>query len=560
MRILVMQTTRMGDVIQTSPLIRVLRTKHPDAHISLMVRKMGKAVAEHNPDVDEVIVYEEDEMFNATRAQDSERLLSAYRRAEEEIRRLKNDRYDVVYNCTHSIASAMLIKLAEIPLVAGAHLSDDWQFVLRGPWINYFFTSVFHREHNDLNLCDITQRFAEDAAPCHHLVFKTTDEDHAFVQDLMQEHGIGPEDFLVCFQLGASEESKRWSEAHFAGLARLLAEKRNAKIMLVGVKEEAILGESFVRHAPGIAIPLFGKTSVPQLAALLERANLLVTNDTGTMHIAAAVDCPIVLVSVGYVHFRETGPYGEGHCAIERRRSQLGRADGVPDGLKERFEMRPEQVLRAIEITLAARRDGPVAQMEEDPELSDVDVFMTRVAADGCLQWYPVLRRPLAETDFLRIAYRTAWLERLVARVDPEVERDCVKTMLRYYLSPGRDAVEQWRRDLTSVFAGLAEVARRGIRLTESLLAHLSGKRNLQKARQLTEELRRIDDEMRIYGELHSQCKPLVLISRYERDNLEGADPIRLAETTLQIYNDCHARATLTAAKIDEVAACCLNG
>ena len=560
MRILVMQTTRMGDVIQTSPLIRVLRMKHPDAHIALMVRHMGKAIAEHNPDINEVLVYEEDEVFSATRAEDSDRLLDAYRCAETEIRRLKEGRYDVVYNCTHSIASAMLIKLAGIPAVFGAHLSDDWQFVLRGSWIKYFFTSVFHREYNDLNLCDITQRFVEGVGPCGHLVFEVKPEDRDFVQDLLAQHGIRPQDLVVCFQLGASEESKRWSEMHFAGLARLVKEKLQAKVMLVGVKEEEVLGKIFEQYAPDIAIPLFGKTSVPQLAALLKRANLLVTNDTGTMHIAAAVDCPVVLVSVGYVHFRETGPYGVGHCAIERRRSQLGRADSVPGGLNERMEMRPEQVLRAILMTLQAERDKPVAQVDEDPELADVDVLMTRIAADGCLQWYPVLRRSLAQTDFLRLAYRAMWLEHLAAQTDAEVERLCMEATLRYYILPDKAVIDQWTRDSVSVLVNLAEMAGRGIQRTEILLNHLDGKRDLKKAQQYVGELKRIDDEMRIHGELHSPCKPLVLISRYERDNLEGADPLELAQTTRQIYEDCRSRALLAAEKIQRLAASCISG
>jgi ADP-heptose:LPS heptosyltransferase len=557
MRILVMQTTRMGDVIQTSPLIRVLRMRHPDAHIALMVRNMGKAIAERNPDVDEVLVYEEDEMFNATRTRDSDRLLYAYRCAEAEIHRLKEGRYDAAYNCTHSIASAMLIKLAEIPVVFGAHLSDDWQFVLRGSWIKYFFTSVFHREYNDLNLCDITQRFAEGAEPCRNLVLEVTAEDRDFVREILEKHGVGPDDFLVCFQLGASEESKRWPEMHFAGLARLVRDKLQAKIMLVGVKEEEILGKIFDQYAPELAVPLFGKTSVPQLAALLNRANLLVTNDTGTMHIAAAVHCPVVLVSVGYVHFRETGPYGAGHCAIERRRSQLGRADGVPGGLNERMEMHPEQVLRAIEMTLQAQRDESVTQVDKDAELSDVDILMTRFAADGCLQWYPVLRRTLTETDFLRIAYRAMWLEHLGAQTDPQIERKCMETTLRYYTLPDKATLDHWKGNSRSALAGLAGVAGRGIQWTETLLSHLGGKRDLRKAQQFVSELTRIDDEMRIHGELHGPCKPLVLISRYERDNLEGANPLELAQTTRQIYDDCRSRALLTAQKIDRLAALC---
>lgn len=549
MRILVKQTTRMGDVLQTSPLIRSLRAKYPDAHITYMVRRMGRIIAEHNPDVDEVFIYDEDQMFLDLRAQDSDRLLRAYETAESLIQRIRDGRYDVAYNCTHSISSAMLLKLADIPNVVGAHLSDDWQFVLRGQWVNYFFTSVFHREYNDLNLCDILGRFAQEAPPSRQLVLDVTDEDRAFVTDMLGRRRIGPDDFVVCFQLGASEDNKRWSEAHFAALGRMLSESRDAKIILVGVQEEEKFGKVFEEHAPGLATHLFGQTSVSQLAALLEHANLLVTNDTGTMHIAAAVGCPIVLVSVGYVHFRETGPYGEGHYAIERRREYVGRADDVPGGLEERTLILPRQVLWVADRLLSEDSAGPLGQSAVADDLAEVDVYVTRFSPDGCLQWYPVLRRPMTERDFLRIAYRAMWLDYLGENRDTVKEQENLRALLGFYDALEDTDVPVMASLLHKKFEGLAELARRGIQETEALIGCLETGR-IAKAQTAVHTLVALDEEMRVFGELHSQCRPLVLISRFERDNLEGADPRLLAQTTLQIYRDCHDRAVLTSSKI----------
>ncbi len=553
MRILVLQTTRMGDMIQTTPLIRAIRLKHPDAHIAVMVRHMGNVIAQRNPDVDTIIVYEEDEMFMDACSDDSDRFLSSYRVAENLVKRLKAGRFDVAYNCTHSMSSAMLLSMAEIPTVIGSHLTDDWQFVLRGAWINYFFTSIFHREYNDLNLCDITRHFVEDAPPSLELVFDTNDEDRAFVDRVFEEHGVSENDFVACLQLGASEENKRWSESHFASLGRLLREQRNAKIFLVGVQSEAPLGATFEQQAPGVGIPLYGQTSVSQLAALLARSRVLVTNDTGTMHLAAAVKCPIVLVSVGYVHFRETGPFGTGHCAIEFHRASLGRADGVPGGLEERTAVTPEHVSRALELLLATDPAAPVPQMALDAQLDNVDVFMTRFAPDGCLEWYPVLRRSLSRTDLLRMAYRAMWLEHLGGRGEPETERASIDLMLGYFEKPTNEETERWRNDITEIFGRLASLAQRGIADSEEILGALKTPPDLRKAQRIMGTLMALDEEMRIFGEIHSACKPLVLISRYERDNLEGNDPLKLAQTTQQIYRDCYNRATRTALKANAI-------
>ena len=552
MRVLVFQTTRMGDVLQTTPLIRSIRRRHPDAHIALMIRGMGKAIAERNPDINEYLVYDEDETFLDLRAQDSDRLFHAYELAEESIRLIKDKQFDLAYNCTHSISSAMLLKLAEIPQVIGAHLSDDWQYVLRGRWINYFFTSVFHREYNDLNLCDITRHFVEEVPACRELVFDIRGEDRQFVSVLLAEHGVQPEDLVACFQLGASEENKRWAETRFAELARLLAAQRRAKLFLLGVQSEAPLGEAFEKAAPGLAVPLYGKTTVPQVAALLERANVLVTNDTGTMHIAAVVGCPIALVSVGYVHFRETGPYGPGHCAIEWRRPRVGSVEQTRNLLEERTCIRPEQVMRVIDLVI--NRNQPFAQIEETPELAEVDLHITQFAPDGCLQWYPVVRRPLTEMDFIRMAYRAMWLDYLRTQQDKRSERESVEKLLACYSPPGDTTVAALRKREGAAFDAFAKLAQRGMHVTEELIEHLRKGQSMGKAQQYVTQLGQVDEEMRLFSELHHSCRPLVRIARYERDNLEGADPQVLARTTLQIYRDGFARARLMQKKIDLVA------
>ena len=551
MRILIAQTTRMGDVLQTSPLIRAVRRKYPDAHIVVMVRNMGKTIAERNPDVDEVLVYDEDAIFINLRARDSDRLLKAYETADAFIHKLRNYQFDIAYNCTHSIASAMMMKLVGIPEVIGADLSDDWQFVLRGAWINYFFTSVFHREYNDLNLCDITRHFVPEAAPFAELVFETKPEDETFAQELCARHGVTEDDFMVCFQLGASEENKRWAETQFAGLAKKLHERYNAKIFLLGVREEEGLGHVFEQHAPNLAVPLYGKTNIPQVAALLKRARLLVTNDTGTMHIAASIKCPVVLVSVGYVHFRETGPYGAGHCAVEWRREFVGRADGVHGGLDERAAIQPDHVLCAMELTMANDSNAPVRQLDVTPELSEIDLHITRFAPDGCLEWYPVLRRPLNERDLLRIAYRAMWLDHLGSEGSREAERESIAAMLGYYAAPEPAQINTWKTERIVDFDQLAELGQKGIDETEKLIENLTSGHGARRAQQQVQTLMVLDEEMRLFSELHNACKPLTLIAKFERENLEGADPVVLAQTTLQIYQDCFARARMMRTKLD---------
>ncbi|HPU97860.1 MAG TPA: glycosyltransferase family 9 protein, partial [Candidatus Hydrogenedentes bacterium] len=411
---------------------------------------------------------------------------------------------------------------------------------------------------NDLNLCDITRHFVPSSPPCQELILNLTSDDLAAADALLAEHGVDPgQHMVVCMQLGASERIKRWSEERFAELARLLRARYDARIFLVGVSSEAPLGEAFARMAPDTAVPLFGKTSLPQLAALLSRSRFLVTNDTGTMHIAAAVKCPVALVSVGPVHYRETGPFGEGHCAVEWRRPWAGRSDISRAWEEERSLLQPPQVARAIELLLSgAQNFTPDRQIPEDQELAQVDIHVTRFAPDGCLEYYPAIRRPMSELDFLRVAYRAMWLDYFSeGGMSPSREEEALRAFVSFYEVPGPEELGRWFQTHRQSFQEMADLASRGRALSERLIAHLERRGSMIEARNMVRELTRLDESIRVFSEVHHGCRPLVTMARFERDNLEGMDPLPLARSTRDIYGAMVERCILMGDKINRLSA-----
>jgi hypothetical protein len=123
-------------------------------------------------------------------------------------------------------------------------------------------------------------------------------------------------------QVGASDPMKAWRPELFGQTLAALSRQAQVGYVFIGTEEErkAIqLAQTTYRKMGGTS-PLcdaVGKTSLPQLAAVLAQCRLLLTNDTGPMHLAVGVGTPVIDLSVGHVEFRETGPYGPGHWIVQ---------------------------------------------------------------------------------------------------------------------------------------------------------------------------------------------------------------------------------------------------
>ena len=111
--------------------------------------------------------------------------------------------------------------------------------------------------------------------------------------------------------------AKCWYPERFGELGKRLVQKRNASILLFGTAEEGSTAKKIVEHIKEGAIDLTGKTDLLHLAAILERCQILVTNDTGTLHVAAAVGTPVVAI-FGPTDPDTTGPWGEGHAIVKK--------------------------------------------------------------------------------------------------------------------------------------------------------------------------------------------------------------------------------------------------
>ncbi len=321
--LLLIQMAKMGDILQTIPLMKGLRRIYPAAHLSvLMDNALVPSLGALLP-ADECMGLDIQGLARAGRFY-KDNLPEHYRYFSRALRSLEEKRYDTVLNINFSRITALLTAFLGTGDVKGYRLGPMREIMPTSPWLAYILSVVHSRVVNRINLVDVFYRSVIRKGKGEGLMLALPgNNDHQAFPSLIDEKlkGIGS---LVAFQLGSKHLLRRWPTAKYAALAKRLIEGCGARIMLLGTNSERGLGRAFISelekiqpdYAPSL-IDLMGKTDIMQLATCLKKADLLVTGDTGTMHLAAALDVPVLALFFGPAWAHETGPYGKGHRVIQ---------------------------------------------------------------------------------------------------------------------------------------------------------------------------------------------------------------------------------------------------
>ncbi len=285
--ILVRAPNWLGDVIMITPHVRALRNAFPGARISVLVKKPFAGVFENSTAVDEIIPFDSDRGWKN---------IFAVKKA------IKGRGFDLAVIFPRSFRSVLPIFLARVPRRIG------YRVEMRAPML----TDALPRE-KDLLRTHRVNYYASLLAPLG--ITEVPDRTEIFpsardgerVRDLLQFRGAGP---LLAMHCGASYgTAKQWPHEKFAELARRTSEEFGATVALIGGKTEAGAARKIADSPDCDCIVAAGRTSVGELAALLRECDLLVTNDTGPMHVADAAGTGIVAI-FGPTDPVTTSPYG----------------------------------------------------------------------------------------------------------------------------------------------------------------------------------------------------------------------------------------------------------
>jgi lipopolysaccharide heptosyltransferase II len=284
--VLAVRLDALGDVLMTTPALRAIRASVPAARLTLLTSPGAAEAAACIPELDATITHDVPWMKATSPRSDPAPDLAL-------IDRLRDAQFDAAVIFTvHSqdpLPAALLCYLAGIPLRL-AHGRDN-PYQLLSDWIRdpEATEPIRHEVQRQLDLVAAVGYHTSDT----HLSFRVPPDASRRVRALLAGFGFIGDKWAVIHP-GATAASRRYPAERFAAAAAQLATEDGWRFVVTGSPDEAPLVDRVVRALGGAAVSLAGRLSIPELAALIAVAPLVITNNTGPAHLAAAVGTPVV--------------------------------------------------------------------------------------------------------------------------------------------------------------------------------------------------------------------------------------------------------------------------
>ena len=319
-QVLIINVTRMGDLIQTGPLLSRLREEWPDVAIDLVVDQSFASTAALLTGLRQVISCDFTRLLDDCRTQ-SKSLVALMQEMTAWAAPLQAARYDRIINLTFTRQTGLLASYIGASDLRGITAGPDGGPIVQNPWLSYFTDLHRHRRFNRFNLVDLYAMGGSGPGMFSPLSVTVPADGRDWADAFLQSQNRTVRQWIAV-QVGASDVMKAWRPEYFGQTMAHLSRHSGVGFVLIGTAAEAESIElaKTTYRASGGAAPILdasGRTTLHQLVGVLSRCQLLLTNDTGPMHLAVGVGTAVIDLSVGHVDHHETGPYGPGHWVIQ---------------------------------------------------------------------------------------------------------------------------------------------------------------------------------------------------------------------------------------------------
>lgn len=304
-KILIISLQGIGDLLLTTPLLYLLRKNFLNVKLYVLTLRSNKEILFNNPNIDEIIAFDSRDRRNIFKI-----LILLFN--------LRREYFDLTI-CAYpsGLRSAFLGYLSG----AAERFGQDLSLFKNYRWLFTKQTLITEVKHAVLMNLDFLKLLNINIERINtNLVLNLTESDKRFASEFLKANNVEDGDLLIAIHPGGGKFTatyRCWPEERFAKVADNLAERHNAKILLIGGKDDKLTEEkiiSMMKHKP---IGTVGRASIKQTAALIQKARLLICNNSAPMHIAAALGIPTVSI-FGSADPRIHRPWGKNHIILQK--------------------------------------------------------------------------------------------------------------------------------------------------------------------------------------------------------------------------------------------------
>ncbi len=277
-KILIVRNDGIGDLLNSTPAIAMLRQNYADAEITVLAQPLNAPILVGNPDVDRVLVFDEK---------------NEHRRLRDRLRfyqHLRHERYDLAVAMRTASWCNFVAFLSGARYRLGRY-QKRFKSLLTHTWRGQYKKGEIHEVDRNFDLVGLIC----NGNGQRRLVLNLLEDEIVETQQLLADWEIAPNDFLVGIHPGGSSFDKRWPEENYAQVADTLAHQYGAKILILRGPDEVELERNIQMALQSKSIA-YAPKSIRELATLIKRCDFFVCNDSGPMHIAAALDVRTVAI------------------------------------------------------------------------------------------------------------------------------------------------------------------------------------------------------------------------------------------------------------------------
>lgn len=293
-KILIVKPSSLGDVVHSLPFLSAMKRCYPQAEIHWVVAKGLEGLLEGHPMIDRLIIINKDLWKHLTQAGNT------LKEIRELFRQLRHEKYDMVVDLQGLLRSGLITWATHAPLRIGFSEAREGS--------RFFYTNKV-RGGRGIHAVDRYMKVAAElGCDVLDIVFPFPPSDSTGKE---AEKLAGPGSYAVLVP-GARWKTKIWPAESFGKVASMLP----LRSVVVGGSADKVIADKVLLNSDGKARSLAGQTGLRELIAIMRTAEVVITNDSGPMHIAAALNIPVIAI-FGPTSPGKTGPYGAGHVVLQ---------------------------------------------------------------------------------------------------------------------------------------------------------------------------------------------------------------------------------------------------